>query len=581
MKGKRIVVSFVALLMILAAITGCTPTAEDSNSETSDTEQQQETQTTEQAQDQTSDAEDEVVQINPVNSNPLSDVRVRQALAYAIDIDAIIEGLMGGNAVAATSLVPDGFWKAAGLAEYDYNPEKARELLADAEWDPDYELDMIYYYGDQLTVDICTAIQSYLAEVGVKCSIRKIEGTVSEVVYSRPVDPVKGPATIDWDIAYAGVAAPTIFEYYTRFGSDSSVNATMPGNEKIDALLAEAGSTVDVEVQKSIFDELQQIQTDNVLLYPLYYQQYYTVESDRLTRNGAMYGNEQYVYDWDIQTWDIEPDENGEKVMRTNGAPVEVFDTTFKTPGLYITNKALFDRLIVANSDYTEFKPQLASEYNMSEDGKTISFTLKDGIKWHDGTEITADDVKFTCELGAKTVPLNALFQNLFGALEGYQDFMDGNADDISGIVIDGNKITFNLAEVYPNALISFSQLAPLPKAYLEDVDPLNLQQDEFWQFPIGSGPYKLEEVNMNDYTVMVPFEDYHDGVAIIEKIQAYPSTDSDPNLVINAAAGLVDYAFSKSVEDYLAIIDIEDMKITPADVFYTRFLYINQFPRE
>ena len=59
--------------------------------------------------------------------NPLQDVRVRQALWYAIDMDTIVDALWNNTVVAANkSLVPEGFWQADGLTEYVYDPVKAK-----------------------------------------------------------------------------------------------------------------------------------------------------------------------------------------------------------------------------------------------------------------------------------------------------------------------------------------------------------------------------------------------------------------------------------------------------------------------
>ena len=115
----------------------------------------------------------------PTNSNPLSDVRVRQAIAYAIDMDTIAETLLEGKAIVADSQTPNGAWKTEGLNPYSYDPEKAKELLAAANWDPNYTLDVVFYYGDQLTVDLMTAIQAYLDAVGIKMTFRKLEGDLA------------------------------------------------------------------------------------------------------------------------------------------------------------------------------------------------------------------------------------------------------------------------------------------------------------------------------------------------------------------------------------------------------------------
>lgn len=521
----------------------------------------------------------EVEQMGPVNDNPLSDVRVRYAIAYAIDKKMISERLFGGAVVPANSLTPDGPWKREGLNDYAYNRQKARELLEEANWDPDYELDLVYYYGDQLTVDICTVIQSFLGDVGIKCNIRKVEGDLNELIYAKPKDPVYGPSGVDWDLCYAAVAATSQFHYFTRFLPGHG--STTPANDYLVDLIKQASSTPVVEEQKEWFAKIHEFENKFMLTVPLYYMPIFTAESDRLSRNGEMYGNEQYNYDWKIQNWTVEPDEQGKKIMRTNGGPVEFFRSTIIDPGIFASTKIMWDHLIKADGNLASFRPQMAEDYTVSEDGLTISFTLKDGLKWHDGKPITVEDVKFTVELAAKAPTKNPVFVAMTIALEGYKDYVDGDADGISGIVIDGNTVTFNFASLDPNALLAFSQLAILPKEHLKDINPNLIQQHPFWQRPIGSGPFKIKDVEMNNYAIYVPFEDYHEGVAKIEEIHLYPSDESDPHFVANAKAGRIDYGFTKSVEDLFALKEMDHMTVHSINVNYTRFLYVNQFPKK
>ena len=103
--------------------------------------------------------------------NPLQDVRVRQALWYAIDMDAIVDALWNNTVVAAKkSLVPEGFWQADGLTEYNYNPDLARQLLAEAGWDGSYTLKAVYYTGNLL--DTITAIQAAVEPVPGRRALR-------------------------------------------------------------------------------------------------------------------------------------------------------------------------------------------------------------------------------------------------------------------------------------------------------------------------------------------------------------------------------------------------------------------------
>jgi len=64
--------------------------------------------------------------------NKLADPRVRQAIAYAIDMETVVDTLFEGKAIVADSMIPNGAWKAPGLNAYPYDPAKARELLKEA-----------------------------------------------------------------------------------------------------------------------------------------------------------------------------------------------------------------------------------------------------------------------------------------------------------------------------------------------------------------------------------------------------------------------------------------------------------------
>ncbi|HUX22686.1 MAG TPA: ABC transporter substrate-binding protein, partial [Spirochaetia bacterium] len=470
--------------------------------------------------------------LGPTNSNPLSDPRVRQAIDYAIDKKAIVDNLFQGKAIAANSLVPNGAWKTPGLNDYAYDPAKAKQLLKEANWDPNRVLDVVYYYGDQQTVDLMSAIQSYLAAVGIKMTFHKLEGDVASQLYTPPKDPLNGPSTSKWDLAYGAIAALSLHEYYDRM-LPGPPNSFVPKNDKLISLI-NATHAMDIEAQRKAFFALEKYTNEQLPIIPLYYQQVYVAQNKDLNRAGAAYGNPQFNYDWNIINWTIPPNASGKTVLRTNGGPVSFFEAPYLNPGLYMSTRVLFDHLVVADGDLASFKPQLASKYTVSPDGKTISFTLRDGIKWQDGSDITPQDVKWSYEYDSKIPSANALLMTMFKGLEGYQAFKDGSADNISGIEINGRTVTFKFATPDPDALLMFSQFPPLPEKYFKDVSPLKAQQAPYWQHPIGSGPYMIKDVSMGNYATFVPFKQYWGGVAKIDEIQMYPSTESDPNLVKN-----------------------------------------------
>jgi peptide/nickel transport system substrate-binding protein len=132
------------------------------------------------------------------------DVRVRQAIMYAIDRNAIIESLYGGAAkpancgYVAPHLLPEG------LETYAYDPAKAKALLAEAGWDKingDKPITLLTYYGSPQAANVMAAIQSMLAEVGINVVPRVVDTpTYNGIVYKE--------GTPDWNafaMVYAGL----------------------------------------------------------------------------------------------------------------------------------------------------------------------------------------------------------------------------------------------------------------------------------------------------------------------------------------------------------------------------------------
>lgn len=534
---------------------------------------------TEQASDASTSAEKADSKSAEASGTPLADVRVRQALAYAIDMDTIVNSLFEGKAEVAKSFTAPGDWLNADIPEYKYDPEKAKELLKEANWPKDYTLDVVYYYDDQQTVDLMTIIGQYWQEVGVKAKFRKLEGDLASQLWVPPTDKEKGPSVVKWDLAYAAVAALCESEFYNRFASTASNNSTVPKQEGLDELITESNATMNAEEQKKAFFKIQNLIAEKELAMPLYHQVCFIYTSDKLDTAGIKFGNDQFSYEKNILDWKINRDD---KTMYTNGGPEEFFWSPMVNPGYMLSTELVFDKLINADSTLTPTDGMLAESYKVSEDNKTIEFVLRDGLKWHDDQPLTGDDVKFTLELMLKTPGTNAVASEVVKAIKGSSDFLDGKTDNLEGVTVEGNKVTVNFDSVSANALAVFSQWPILPKHCLEKANPETLQQDQFWQKPIGSGPYKVDEVVLNNYATLKRWDGYYKkGSGNIDKIYLFASGENDANLVKNAGAGKIDYAWSKSTEDAKAIEAMDSMKVTSANIRYTRCFYINQFPHE
>ena len=465
-------------------------------------------------------AESSTKQVPALNANPLSDVRVRQAIAYAIDMDEMIDTLLDGKGKAAASLVPEGPWRPETLNPYKYNPAKARELLAAAKWDSNRVLDVVFYYGDQLTFDMMAVWQQNLADVGIKMEFRKLEGDIGAQLGGPPEDPVNGPTSAIWDLAYVGGGPVAMQDYYGPFVTAGGGNSFSPSDLKMDALVAATKTTFNIDVQKAAMVELQEYFNEVVPAIPLYHQQLFIFQSTRLNRKNYMLGNDSWNYDWGLADWEVTPDAGGRQVLGTNGAPREFFQQPWNVAGVNFYTRALFDHLVLADADFAPLRGQLASDYKLADDGMSITFTLREGAKWHDGSPITAHDVKWGIEYSLLSPLLNSTFTTTFTAIEGAEALRNGEAESLSGVTTRGDNIVeVKFAKLEPFMMNTWTQWAPLPSKYFKGSDPAQFQQNPYWPRPIGSGAFMIDEVEMNDFTTLVPFEGYHSGRAKIDEI--------------------------------------------------------------
>ncbi|MEG2074259.1 MAG: ABC transporter substrate-binding protein, partial [Angelakisella sp.] len=368
-------------------------------------------------------------------------------------------------------------------------------------------------------------------------------------------------------------------EFYDRFMSTATSNSNLPKQEGLDELIAATSATADTTAQIKAFNEVQKAMNKNVFQMPLYHQVAFVYTSDQIDTKGNKFGNEQFAYQKNILDWETK---RPEKMMYTNEGPVEFFFFPNVNPG-GTSAELVFDRLITCDPQLTPTDGQLAESYKLSDDQMKIDFVLRDGLKWHDNKPLTGDDVKFSIELYLKAPGTNAVATNTFASIKGAKEFKEGKADNISGIVVDGKKITVEFEKIAPNALTVFAQWPILPKHLLGKADINKVQQDSFWQKPVGSGPYKVADVKMGDHCTLTRWDGYwNKGTGNIDKIYMYASTgDGDPNLTKNAEAGKIDFAWGKSTDDAKALEKIPTMKTDVAKIRYTRLFYINQFPHE
>lgn len=209
---------------------------------------------------------------------PFDDVRVRQALLYAIDVDSLIGTYMAGHARAATSLLPDYFrhyHRAATV--YSYDPEKARKLLAEAGVD---ELALTLRANDNWVSTLAPAIAEDWKAVGVTVEVVLLDTTALFADLSTepepgtllPFDVVLSPG----DPSCFGNDADLIISWW--YGDNvwtraRSRWATTPAFAEVAELLAEARSKTSEDEQQPLWNQCFDIIAAEVPLYPLFHRE--------------------------------------------------------------------------------------------------------------------------------------------------------------------------------------------------------------------------------------------------------------------------------------------------------------------
>ena len=201
----------------------------------------------------------------------LEDVRVRQALAYAINRQPLIHYLMRDMAREANSILPPQHWAYnANVATYEHDPAKARELLDQA----GYRMhDGVRFHltmktsTDETTRLLAAVLQQQLRDVGIALDIRTFEFAT---FYA---DVVKGAYQLHSLRWIGGNEDPDIFEHVFDSASfpPKRANRTYYSNPHVDELIAKGRRTVDPLTRKQLYSELQRIVANDVPYINLWY----------------------------------------------------------------------------------------------------------------------------------------------------------------------------------------------------------------------------------------------------------------------------------------------------------------------
>jgi peptide/nickel transport system substrate-binding protein len=206
------------------------------------------------------------------------DKRVRQAIAYAIDKDELIRGVLLGYGVAATGpYKPDAWFYNPNVKHYSYDPDRARRLLAEAGWrdtngdgilDRDgrpFSFTVLTNQGNGVREATAQIIQYRLRQIGIEMKIRPLEWTalINDFIDKRRFEAV----ILGWTTGQD----PDVYDiFHSSKTGPKELNFIGYKNPELDTLLVQGRHTFDKEKRKKIYNRVQEILADDepyVFLY--------------------------------------------------------------------------------------------------------------------------------------------------------------------------------------------------------------------------------------------------------------------------------------------------------------------------
>jgi len=170
---------------------------------------------------------------------------------------------------------------------------------------------------------------------------------------------------------------------------------------------------------------------------------------------------------------------------------------------------------LVRLDDNLEPAPDIAQQWQLSGDGRTYTFYLRHDVSFHDGSEVTAQDFKYSWERACRPETGSMTAATYLGDIVGVKPVLAGESDEISGVrviddytlqvTIDVPKAYFLFKLTYPTALV---------------VDRANVETGkDWWREPNGTGPFKLKEWDENSLFILEKNELYYGKVAKVDSV--------------------------------------------------------------
>ena len=223
-----------------------------------------------------------------------------------------------------------------------------------------------------------------------------------------------------------------------------------------------------------------------------------------------------------------------------------------ETPAVQVTDQ-IFDTLIKVDPATRELVPQIAESWEQTDD-LTYVFKIRQGIKFHDGSDLTAEDVEFSLNRAINSASVAYIV-----------DFIDTvTADDEYTVTV---TLKYPYAPALRNLAVPYAGI--VPKAVVE------ADEDNFILNPVGSGPYTFVEWSQGDHVTLKAFDDYYAGKPATENLimKVIPET---AQRAIALETGEVDLAYDLLPTDIPRIQEGENTTVYTVPSLSSYYISLN-----
>ncbi|MFC5590062.1 oligopeptide ABC transporter substrate-binding protein [Sporosarcina soli] len=185
-----------------------------------------------------------------------------------------------------------------------------------------------------------------------------------------------------------------------------------------------------------------------------------------------------------------------------------------------------FDESLLATDAEFLITNEGAATYEISDDNKTITLTIKDGVKWSDGEPVKASDLLYTYQLLGHPDYVGTRYTFMVSNVEGMPAYHNGETKEISGISVseDEKTIAITFTEATPS-MLSGIWTVPTPRHHIGDVMTGEVtiedivSSDKIRKNPIGFGPYKITKIVPGESVLYERNESYWRGRPALQSI--------------------------------------------------------------